>query len=189
MSEVPGIRGGKGRQVPVARSGATAVLLMLILLAVSCATSHPAGTARRAAPGGPPPATVSGGAMRALAAAYLAIARPANDRPETEVDGFTRHDRDDLAMAEADLRAEAATEHRFDQLLSEIPWPPRIGATARALIQANQRRAALTGQQAGSSSVTGLLSFAGRHRAADTAVEARVRVIRRELGLPPPQTS
>ncbi len=137
---------------------------------------------------GAPPAAVSGG-MRTLAAAYLAIARPANDRLETEVDGFTQHERNDISAARADLRAEAATEHHFDQLLSKIPFPPRIAVTARALIQANERRAALTGQQARSSSVTGLLSFAGRHRAADAAVEAQVRIIRRELGLPPPQTS
>ena len=139
--------------------------------------------------GAPPPAAVSGGGMRTPAAAYLAIARPANHRLETEVDGFTQHERNDISAAQADLRAEAATEHRFDQLLSKIPFPSRIAATTRALIQANERRAALTGQQARSSSASGLLSFAGRHRAADAAVEAQVRIIRRELGLPPPQTS
>ena len=105
------------------------------------------------------------------------------------MDGFTHHERDDLAAAEADLRAEAATEHRFDLLLSKIPFPPQIAATARALIRANQRRAALAGRQARSSSVTGLLSFASRHRAADAAVEAQVRIIRRALGLPTPQAS
>jgi len=115
--------------------------------------------------------------------------RPASHRLETEVDGFTHHERDNLAAAEADLRAEAATEHRFDLLLSKIPFPPQIAATARALIRANQRRAALAGRQARSSSVTGLLSFASRHRAADAAVEAQVRIIRRALGLPTPQAS
>jgi hypothetical protein len=173
----------------MARSGGAVVMVMLMLLAASCAASHPAGTAGRAAAQGAAPAAASPGGMWGLAAAYLAIARPANHRLETEVDGFTRHARDDLAAAEADLRAEAATEHRFDQLLSQIPFPSRIAVTARALIQANQRRAALTGQQARSSSVAGLLSFAGRHRAADAAVEAQVRIIRRALGLPPPQTS
>jgi len=173
----------------LARSGGAVVMVILMLLAASCAASPPAGKAGRAASQGAPPAKASPGGMRVLAAAYLAVARPANHRLETEVDGFTRHQRDDLAAAEADLRAEAATEHRFDQLLSKIPFPPRIAVTARALIQANQRRAALTGQQARSSSVTGLLSFAGRHRAADAAVEAQVRIIRRALGLPPPQAS
>jgi hypothetical protein len=87
------------------------------------------------------------------------------------------------------LRAEAATEQRFDRLLSKIPFPPRIAVTARALVQANQRRAALAGRQARSSSVSGLLSFARRHQAADAAVEAQVKIIRRALGLPPPHAS
>jgi hypothetical protein len=87
--------------------------------------------------------------MRALASAYLAIARYANHRLETEVDGFTPCERTDLAAAEADLRAEPATERHFDRLLSMIRFPPRIAATARALVQANQRRAALTAARAG----------------------------------------
>jgi hypothetical protein len=37
--------------------------------------------------------------------------------------------------------------------------------------------------------MTELLSFAHRHKAADAAVEAPVRVIRRDLGLPPPSDS
>jgi hypothetical protein len=177
--------------MPMARTGGVAVvLLMLLLLAAGCGRGHPAGTAGPAARQGVPPgSSAAQGGMRTLASAYLAIAGPANHRLETEVDGFTRHERIDLAAAQADLRAEAATEQRFDLLLSKIPFPPRIAVTARALVQANQRRAALAGRQARSSSVSGLLSFDSRHRAADAAVEAQVRIIRRALGLPPPQTS
>ena len=102
---------------------------------------------------------------------------------------FTRHERFDIAAAEAALRAEVATEHPFDRLLSKIAFPPRIAATARALVEANQRRMALTGLQARSPSVARLLSFTSRHRAADAAVEAQVRIIRQALGLPQPQTS
>lgn len=40
-----------------------------------------------------------------------------------------------------------------------------------------------------SSSVTGLVSFTDLHRAADAAVEAQVRILRRALGLPPPESS
>jgi len=70
-----------------------------------------------------------------------------------------------------------------------IPFPLAIAATARALIRANQRRAVLAGRQARSSLVAVLVSFTSRHRAADAAVEAQVRIIRQELGLPPPQAS
>jgi hypothetical protein len=47
----------------------------------------------------------------------------------------------------------------------------------------------LTGEQARSTSLTGLVSFTGRHRAADAAVEVQVRILRRALGLPPPDDS
>jgi len=47
----------------------------------------------------------------------------------------------------------------------------------------------LTVQQAASTSLTGLASFTARHRAADAAVEAQVRILRRALHLPPPANS
>jgi hypothetical protein len=78
-------------------------------------------------------------------------------------------------------RAEAATERRFDRLLAGIPFPAPLASTVRALIGANQRRAALTGKQARSVSLARLVSFTGRPRAADAAVEAQVRILRRAL--------
>jgi hypothetical protein len=151
-----------------------------VLLVAGCAGGAQPGSAGTAA---------SPGGMKTLAAAYLAIARPANHRLDTENDGFTDHEHGNMAMAESDLRAEAGTEQRFDRLLSQIRFPPQIATTARALIQANNCRIALTLRQARSSSVTTLLSFDHRHRAADAAVEAQVKVIRRDLGLPPPSGS
>jgi len=177
---------GESVRAPRARIWVAVVVLVLVPLAAGCTLAHQAGsTGQPAAPGSGAPR----GGVRALASAYLAIARPANRRLDTEVDGFTDHEHHGLAAAEAALRAEAATERRFDQLLDEIRFPARIVPTALALIRANQRRAALTDQQAESSSVTGLVSFTGRHRAADAAVEAQVRILRRALGLPPPESS
>jgi len=161
----------------------------LMILAGSSATGRAPG------PSGPAPSpptgrpAVSGKNVKALASRYLAIAVPANHRLDSEVDGFTGHERTDLAVAERDLRAEAATERWFDQRLAKIPFSPRIAGMARALIRANQNRAELTGRQARSDSITALRSFTGRHRAADAAVEAQVRIIRRALDLPPPSSS
>jgi hypothetical protein len=73
--------------------------------------------------------------------------------------------------------------------LSKIRFRPQIALPVRDLLQANARRITLTLRQARSSSVTGLLSFARRHQAADAAVEAQVKAIRRDLGLPPPSDS
>ncbi|HEX9354020.1 MAG TPA: hypothetical protein VF933_09425 [Streptosporangiaceae bacterium] len=180
---------GEGARPPMPRMASTwaaVILLVLVPLVGGCSTAHQPG---RAGPGRPPGSTAGRGGLRALASAYLAIAEPANRRLDTEVDGFTDHEHHDLPAAEAALRGEAATERRFDRLLREIPLPPPLAATALALIRANERRAALTGAQARSSSVARLVSFDGRHRAADAAVEAQVRILRRDLGLPPPADS
>ncbi len=124
-----------------------------------------------------------------LAADYLAIARPANHRLDAEVSVYEQNARRDLAAATAALRAQAATERRFDRQLAAIPFPPAIAATAAALIGVNEIRARLTDQQAAVTSIPALLSLAGRHKTADAEVEAQVRVIRTELGLPPPESS
>jgi hypothetical protein len=160
-------------------SAARAALLGAALIAAGCASGP--GQATRAAGG----ASLSHSAGR-----YLAIARPANHRLDIEVDGYADKLRDgSLAAAESDLQAEAATEHRFDQDLTKIAFPPRVAAIARALIQANQARIVLTERQALSSSRAELLSFATGHRNADAAVEVQVRLIRRALRLPPPENS
>ena len=163
-------------------------VLGLTLIISGCASGHSADLSMRT--GGTAPATRPAGASTTTAGArYLAIAAPANHSLDAESDSLTDHEHHDLGTAEAALRAEAATERRFDQLLAEIRFPARIAGTARTLIRVNQNRIELTEQQARSSSIAGLLSFAGRHQAADAAVEAQTRIIRQELGLPPPPDS
>jgi hypothetical protein len=157
-----------------------AVTLALFLLAAGCTPAgHPPGT------GGQTLHQESS----AAAAEYLAAAEPANRRLDAEVESYADHEHRNLAAAAAALRAEAVTERWFDQRLVKIPFPPPAAATARALVQANERRADLAVRQAGSPSLAALQSFAHRHQSADAAVEAQVKAIRRVLGLPPPSTS
>lgn len=160
-------------------------LFASVLLATGCAGSH---LAKAAAPA-QHVRTVSAAQLHVLAASYLAIARPANQRLDHEVDGYEDNSHRGLAAAETDLRAEAATEHQFDRQLSRIRFPLPIAALAQALIGANQIRIGLTSQQARSSSLAQLRSFDHRHYATDAAVETQVRSIRQALGLPPPKTS
>lgn len=130
-----------------------------------------------------------GNSKEALAAAYMAVAVPANHRLDKEVDSYNHHARDDLAIARTDLREEAATERWFDRRLLKIAFPPAIAATADALVRVNNKRIALTTEQARAMTISELLAFNARHRAADAAVEIQVRIIRRQLGLPPPDNS
>ena len=92
------------------------------------------------------------------------------------------------AMA-ADLRAAVVTERRFDRQLIVLSFPPRTEPFVRLLYRVNQARAALTSTAAGVTSLRELRGYAKRLDAANEPVEAAVRVIRGQLGLPPPDTS
>ena len=144
------------------------VLLGTVLLAAGCASS--------ATPG--------------MAGQYMAIAQPANRELDHEFDGFGDHVKDgDLAAARADLRAAAATERRFDRRLIALSFPPRTETCVRQLYRVNQARAVLTSTAAGAMSLPELRGYQRRLDAANEPVEDAVRVIRAQLGLPPPDTS
>ncbi len=187
MSPAMPTLGRPGQGVTASRG--LALLSAMGLAVAGCGTSPAAhrysprpatrtATARQSPPG-----------LASLAARYLLIARPANHRLDVEVDGYGDAERDDLARARADLLAQVATERQFDAGLLRIPFPARIERTARAMVRVNQARIALTEQQARAGTLAGMRGLDGRHRAADAALEAQVRLIRMLLRLPPPSTS
>ncbi|MGH3161668.1 MAG: hypothetical protein ACRDPF_18925 [Streptosporangiaceae bacterium] len=128
--------------------------------------------------------------LTAMAARYMAIARPANRELDHEFDGFGDHLKDgDLAAARADLRAAVVTERRFDRQLIGLSFPPRTEPFVRLLYRVNQARAGLTSTAADVTSLHELRGYQRRLDAANEPVEDAVRVIRGQLGLPPPDTS
>jgi len=147
------------------------------LLATGCASARPAAV------------PAAGQAQRKIAAGYMAIARPANRRLETDLEGVEHRDRNHLAAAKADLRDAAATERLFDRQLLAMKLPPATEAVARLLVASNQARAKLTQKAAASTSLRQLRRYERRLEEANQPVEEAVRVIRRQLGLPPPATS
>ena len=161
-----------------------------VLLAAGCASSVP--PARSPASQGPAsqsPAAATA-ELTAMAARYMAIARPANRELDHEFDGFDDHIKDgDLAAARADLRAAVVTERRFDRQLIALSFPPRTEPFVRLLYRVNQARAELTSTAAGVTSLRELRGYQRRLDAANEPVEDAVRVIRAQLGLPPPDTS
>jgi hypothetical protein len=167
------------------RYAGLAAACCLALLGAGCGTS----------PGGAsPPAAgsvtvLSPAVQKALAAKYLAIAQPANHSLDVENDGYTDAEHDDLAQARTDLLDEAATEARFDAQLLAIRFPAPVQKQVQALVRANKTRIQLTQRQAQAATLASLRAFDSQHKAADAAVEAPVRQIRRLLGLPPPSTS
>jgi hypothetical protein len=124
-----------------------------------------------------------------LAAQYLAIARPANERLDDDFDGLKDASRDNLRAAAADLRDAAATERKFDRQLLGLSLLPAEETVARLMVTANESRARLSDRAAASTTLTALHRYLPRLSAANTAVEDAVRVIRGQLSLPPPETS
>ena len=70
-----------------------------------------------------------------------------------------------------------------------LPLPPATEAAASRLVAANQSRARLTDEAARSGSLAQLNTYEPRLTAANGPVENAVRVIRIQLGLPPPESS
>lgn len=182
----------QGRAAVTGLVTAGSVLLGSAVLAAGCASSGP--PARSPAPQAPasqsPTArgtAVTSAELTAMAARYMAIARPANRELDHD---FGDHIKDgDLAAAQADLRAAVVTERRFDRQLIALSFPPRTEPFVRLLYRVNQARAELTSTAAGVTSLDELRGYQRRLDAANEPVEDAVRVIRAQLGLPPPGTS
>lgn len=174
------------------RLGAGALVLgCAAVLAAGCGAPvqppHPAPAAPVASP-------ASGGLLaaaqrRELAARYLAIAVAGNRRLDMAFNRLEGPDRGRPAAARADLRAAAATERRFDQRLLRIAFPPALEAVARLLYRANQARASLTEAAAASTGLAQLHQAERALHAANRPVEDAVKVLRSQLGLPPPPVS
>ena len=190
----------QGRAAVTSLVTAGSVLLGTALLAAGCASSGPPArspasqsTASQSTASHSPAArgtATTTAELTAMAARYLAIARPANRELDHEFDGFDDQIKDgDLAAARADLRAAVVTERRFDRQLITLSFPPRAEPFVRLLYRVNQARAALTSTAAGVTSLRELRGYQKRLDAANEPVEDAVRVIRGQLGLPPPDTS
>jgi hypothetical protein len=121
-----------------------------------------------------------------LAAAYTAMFAPTSQQLATDAVAYEANEGDHLAVAEAALTAEAATERALGRSLAAFPFPPGIAPIAKGLIQANQARATLTAEQASSSSLTRLRSFNHRLQLADAAVQTEMTLVRTAVDAPLP---
>ena len=182
-------------------AGSVATVLALALALAGCSSTAapstspaPAGTpaapaSPSAAPASPSATPLTSAQRRKAAREYLAVAEPANKALDHKVDAFDDAQHDDLPRAIAALHGQVRVERSFDRKLAAIAFPPPADVIAHLLVLANQQRIALTLQEAKATSVAGLAAFRKRHAAADEAVERQVRLIRKLLGLPPPETS
>jgi hypothetical protein len=133
----------------------------------------------------PAPAAAASAQLAVAARSYLAIADPSDKQLDAEEDAYADDERDDLAAAKAELRAQVATERQFDTELAAIKFPATVEATAQALIRANKARFRVTLRQARSTTLAALRSLDTARKAGDAAVETQALLIRKELHLPP----
>jgi hypothetical protein len=117
----------------------------------------------------------------------MAIATPANAVLDKSFDALEDHD-DDLSVSAGLLKTIAATERGFDRDLLALALPDQLGGTAEALVRVNEARAALTTQAMTAPTVASLKSYETRLDAMNEPVEVQVRILRKDLGLPPPDT-
>jgi hypothetical protein len=134
-------------------------------------------------------ATSTDAQLAALGRSYLAIANPANQQLNNDVNAFTTNERSNLTAARANLRGEVVTATLFDRQLAAIKFPAAIEAIARDVIQANQARGLVITRQARAKTLARMQALNAQHQAADAAVEAQVKRLRQALHLPAPSTS
>jgi len=170
------------------RTTVAATVACFVALFAGCAAQAGAQT-HAASPTAATNGQVAVASRRVLAAQYLVIARAGNRRLESDFDPLKGRDRNRLAAAKADLRNAASTERLFDRRLLRIKFPPNIERVARELYRINQARAKLTAAAAASTSLRRLHAYERQLDAANVPVERAVDTIRRQLGLPPADTS
>jgi hypothetical protein len=168
-------------------------LLLLVGLASTACTSGSAARPPASASADPSPATAGSDSVATAAHRYLAIAEVDNAKLDPDFDGLAdlaagAPDAPSLTRAQSLLRDAAATERAFDADLLTIDLPAQIAATARALVSVNERRANLAGLAASSTTLAGLRSYLPGVEALNDPVEDQVKLIRQQLGLPPPDT-
>jgi hypothetical protein len=182
IDDDPGIS-ERARRVRLLAIGAGVLVLLVV------ASYFVGRSLRSPPPPAPPPAAADSAQLVAAARSYLAIANPSDKQLDVEEDAYADDERDNLAAAKAELRAQVATERLFDTDLARIKFPAAVEATAQALIRANEARFRVTLRQARAKTLTRLRALDSARKAGDAAVEAQAVLIRKELHLPPVPSS
>jgi hypothetical protein len=110
---------------------------------------------------------------------------PAAQQLSTAAADYTAHEMHHLVLAVAALRAELTSENALGASLARFPFPPAVAPAARVLIKDNQVSAALTAEQARSTSLLQLRSFNARVQAASAAVSREMALVGTALAIRP----
>lgn len=127
------------------------------------------------------------GSSGRIASLYSNLADPADRSLAAEMQAYAvaASQPHHLAAAKLDLSNEVKTETSFDNQLGEITFPPAPDPHADTLTALDAKRIKLIKLQLQATSLRKLRAFDSRVQAASAAVEAQVKIMRQDLGLPP----
>jgi hypothetical protein len=125
------------------------------------------------------------GSSGRIASLYSNLADPADRLLAADLQAYAVNRRQNLAAAKQDLSNEVKTDTAFDNQLSQITFPPAADPHADTLTALDAKRIKLIKLQLQATSLRKLQAFDSRVEAASAAVDAQVRIMRQDLGLPP----
>ena len=124
------------------------------------------------------------GTSARIASLYTNVAGPADRLLAADISAYGVNRSRNLAAAKLDLSNEVKAETSFDNQLGTITFPPAADPHADDLTAADAKRIKLIELQLKAPSLRKLRAFDSQVEAASAAVDAQVKIIRADLGLP-----
>jgi hypothetical protein len=124
------------------------------------------------------------GSSARIASLYTNVAGPADRLLAADISAYGVNRSRNLAAAKLDLSNEVKAETSFDNRLGTITFPPAADPHADDLTAADAKRIKLIALQLKAPSLRKLRAFDSRVEAASAAVDAQVKIMRADLGLP-----
>jgi hypothetical protein len=119
-----------------------------------------------------------------IASLYTNVAGPADRILAADIHAYAVNRLRNLAAAKSDLSNEVKAETAFDNQLGAITFPPAPAPHADQLITADANRIKLIKLQLQVKTLRKLRALDSQVQAASAAVDAQVKIMRADLGLP-----
>jgi hypothetical protein len=124
------------------------------------------------------------GSSARIGSLYTNTAGPADRLLAADLSAYGVNRNRNLAAAKLDLSNEVKAETAFDNQLGTITFPPAPDPHADQLIAADAKRIALIKLQLKTTSLRKLRALDPQVQAASAAVDAQIKIMRADLGLP-----
>ncbi len=119
-----------------------------------------------------------------IASLYTNVAGPADRILAADIQAYGVNRGRNLAAAKSDLSNEVQAETAFDTQLGEVTFPPAADPHAEQLAAADAKRIKLIKLQLQVKSLRKLRALDRQVEVASAAVDAQVKIMRADLGLP-----